>query len=212
MQRVEPFGKKLKGADVFLELDVSEDHGVVGEGGERPWHVKPVKLGRKCHLKGWRKHSRKLGCPLKNRPKLPFLRKGSWIPAAMVVSGSVNLKTSTTQVSKYHDKTTWWRANFCRCFFPISLLNFQSSLASPQMVLGVELLVIFSCDSFPSLLVIPFDREDWYDWNPQAMPFTPGGVCGWITSARRDKKNANLPGTFRDHLGDVSFKMHCLGW
>ena len=61
--------------------------------------------------------------------------------------------------------------------FPISLLNFRSSLAS-QMVLGVELLVIFSCDSFLSLLVIPFDREDWYDWSPQARPFTSGGVCG----------------------------------
>lgn len=140
----------------------------------------------KVPFKGVEKTLQKTKKPLKNRPKGCPKRKGSWIPAAMVASGSVNLKTSTTQVSKYYDKTTWWRANVCRFLFPISLLNFRSSLGEPQMVLGVELLVIFSCDSFPSLPVIPFDREDWYDWNPLSQGLSPQFRCLWVNYVSKE--------------------------
>ena len=68
------------------------------------------------------------------------------------------------------------------------------------MVLGVELLVIFSCASFPSLLVIPFDREDWYDWSPQAMPFTPVSV---FVGELRQQGGIKTMQTFLVHLGII---------
>ena len=48
------------------------------------------------------------------------------------------------------------------------------------MVLGVELLVIFSCDSFPSLPVIHTDREDWCVTGPPSKVFHLRG-CLWVT-------------------------------